>query len=48
MIVRGMNKLRKAETPAPAAPTTKKCPHCLSEINIKATRCPHCTSEIPE
>lgn len=25
-------------------PTTKICPFCLSEINIKATRCPHCTS----
>ena len=30
----------------PAAPTTKKCPFCLSEIPIKATRCPHCTSEL--
>lgn len=27
-------------------PTTKVCPFCLSQINIKATRCPHCTSEI--
>ena len=26
-------------------PTTKTCPFCLSEINIKASRCPHCTSE---
>ena len=32
----------------PAAPTTKKCPYCKSEINIEATRCPHCTSEIEE
>ncbi len=30
------------------APTTKKCPFCCTEIDIKATRCPHCTSEIPE
>ena len=29
---------------APAAPTTKKCPYCMSEIDIAATRCPHCTS----
>ncbi|MGN0328579.1 MAG: large conductance mechanosensitive channel protein MscL [Lachnospira sp.] len=29
-----------------AAPTTKKCLFCFSEINIKATRCPHCTSEL--
>lgn len=28
------------------APTTKKCPFCQSEIDIKATRCPHCTSEL--
>lgn len=26
------------------APTTKKCPFCMSEIDINATRCPHCTS----
>ena len=30
----------------PAAPTTKECPYCLSQIPIKATRCPHCTSEV--
>ena len=29
-----------------AAPTTKECPFCLTEINIAATRCPHCTSEL--
>lgn len=27
-------------------PTTKICPFCFSEINIKATRCPHCTSDL--
>ena len=36
---------KKKEEPKPA-PTTKICPYCLSEINIKATRCPHCTSEL--
>lgn len=30
----------------PAAPTTKKCPFCKSEIAIDATRCPHCTSQL--
>jgi len=47
-IIKAMNKakdLTKKEE-APAAPTTKKCPYCLSEIDIKATRCPHCTSEL--
>lgn len=35
----------KEETPP--APTTKRCPYCLSEIPIAATRCAHCTSELP-
>jgi large conductance mechanosensitive channel len=26
----------------PAAPTTRKCPECLSEIPIEARRCAHC------
>jgi large conductance mechanosensitive channel len=39
-------KFSKKEEEKPAAPTTKTCPYCLSEIPIGATRCPHCTSEI--
>jgi large conductance mechanosensitive channel len=31
---------------APPAPTTKECPFCLSNINIKATKCPNCTSTL--
>ena len=31
-----------------AEATTKLCPFCLSEINIKAIRCPHCTSKLDE
>lgn len=31
-----------------AAPTTKICPYCKSEISIEATRCPHCTSQLEE
>ena len=33
---------------APKAPTTKKCPYCMSEIAIEATRCPHCTSQLED
>ena len=29
-------------------PTTKECPFCFNEIDIKATRCPHCTSILTE
>ena len=37
---------KKEEEAAPAAPTTKKCPYCLSEIPIEATKCAHCTSDL--
>lgn len=40
------DKVVKKQEEAPKAPTTKKCPYCMSEIDIKATRCPHCTSEL--
>ena len=39
---------RKPEAQEEAAPTTKKCPYCMSEIDIQATRCPHCTSVLEE
>ena len=39
-------KRKNVEEEAPAAPTTKVCPYCKSEISIDATRCPHCTSEL--
>lgn len=50
-LVKAINKIgdglkRKEETLA--APTTKKCPYCKSEIAIDATRCPHCTSQLEE
>ena len=50
LLVKGINKLmsigkKKEEEPDP---TTKVCPFCCTEIDIKATRCPHCTSELPE
>lgn len=44
LIVKIANSMKKA--PAPADPTTKECPHCISTISIKATRCPNCTSEL--
>ena len=39
------NSLNKTEE-APAEPTTKICPKCQSEINIKATKCPCCTADL--
>lgn len=50
MIVKFMNKMTSKVAPKkeekPAAPTTKVCPFCKSEIAIDATRCAHCTSEL--
>ncbi len=52
LLVKGINKVseigKKKEEEAPAAPTTKACPFCKSEISIEAVKCPHCTSDIPE
>lgn len=44
-VFNGLSALGK-KPEAPKAPTTKKCPYCLSEIPLEATRCPHCTSEL--
>ncbi len=50
LLVKGMNKLsdfgkrNKAEEITESS--TKKCPFCYTEIDIKATRCPNCTSKL--
>ena len=50
LLIKGLgvinDRLTKKEEVAEAAPTTKKCPYCCSEIAIEATRCAHCTSEL--
>lgn len=43
LVVRQINKMKPE---APAVPTTKKCPFCLTQIPIGATRCPNCTSTL--
>ena len=51
LLLKGINGLSSKfskEEEKPAAPTTKKCPYCKSEISIEATRCPHCTSQLEE
>ena len=49
-VIKPMNFLiaKTRKDPAPADPTTKKCPECFSEIPLQAKRCPHCTQTIPE
>lgn len=51
-VVKFINAMRnigkKKVEEAPAAPTTKVCPFCKSEIAIDATKCAHCTSDLSE
>jgi large conductance mechanosensitive channel len=46
LLVRQVNRLKAAPKPAPAAPTTKDCPFCLTAVPLKAVRCPACTSDL--
>jgi large conductance mechanosensitive channel len=45
IVIKQINRLKKE--PPPADPTTKKCPYCISEIPIAATKCGHCTADVP-
>jgi len=48
-MVRSVNKLRReqaAPAPAPAAPATKECPFCATNIPAKAVKCPFCTADL--
>ncbi len=47
-IVLPMNTItaRKKKPTAPAEPTTKPCPECLSEIPLAARRCAHCSQPV--
>ncbi|ACD51820.1 large conductance mechanosensitive channel protein MscL [Clostridium botulinum] len=50
LLVKGMNKLsdfgKRNKAEEITEPSTKKCPFCYTEIDIKATRCPNCTSKL--
>jgi large conductance mechanosensitive channel len=46
LLIKQVNRLRKAKAAAPAEVTTKSCPHCLSTIPIKANKCAFCASDL--
>ena len=48
-LLKAVNKLmRLGKKPeVPAAPATKQCPYCCSEIPIAAVKCAHCASDLP-
>ena len=45
LVIKQVNRFTK-KPEAPAAPTTKACSYCQTDIPIKATRCPNCTSQL--
>jgi large conductance mechanosensitive channel len=44
LVIRGYNQLiLRGDT---AAPGSKACPYCVSQVPVNATRCPNCTSDL--
>jgi len=46
LLIKQVNRMGRQPEAPPAAPTTQACPHCFSNIHLKATRCAYCTSAI--
>ncbi|HSB08345.1 MAG TPA: large conductance mechanosensitive channel protein MscL [Blastocatellia bacterium] len=46
IVIRQINRMKRKEEEA--APATKECTYCRSDISINAVKCPHCTSELRE
>ena len=44
LLIRTINRMSKKQEET--VPVTRECPHCLSQIPLKASRCPACTSEV--
>jgi large conductance mechanosensitive channel len=44
LVLRQLNRFKKNEQKPD--PMTKECPHCLSDIPLKASRCKFCTSAL--
>jgi len=48
LIIKPINSLTtRFRSQPPPDPSIRKCPLCISDIPVLATRCPHCTSEVP-
>jgi len=44
-LISGIQRLDRKK-PAAAAPNTKPCPQCCTDIPLAAKRCPNCTSQL--
>ncbi|OGW27515.1 MAG: mechanosensitive ion channel protein MscL [Nitrospirae bacterium GWC2_42_7] len=48
ILIKNINRLKRAEEAPPAVPTNKECPFCLEAIPVNAVKCGHCTSNLPQ
>jgi large conductance mechanosensitive channel len=46
VLVKQVNRIKRATEQLPAAPATKECQYCATAIPIRAARCPNCTSPL--
>lgn len=46
LVIRQINRMKRKQEEA--APDTKECTYCRSNISINAIKCPHCTSELKQ
>ncbi len=46
LLIRQVNRFKRAQEAPAAPPTTRDCPFCLLSIPRKAVRCGHCTSAL--
>ncbi len=46
LVIRQVNRIKKLAPAVIPEITVKTCPHCCTEIPLKATRCPNCTSQL--
>lgn len=46
LVIRQINRMKRKQEEA--APDTKECAYCRSNISINAIKCPHCTSELKQ
>jgi len=45
LIIKQANRFKRS-APEPAAPATRECPYCVTEISVRATRCPACCADL--
>ena len=47
LVVKPVNALLdRFQTEQPVVEQTRECPHCISQIPVRASRCGFCTSEL--